>query len=102
MPGEKYEHFKLLKYRRFMVLSVRRDQSHPLPSLLIGEEYGSFAVLRDGHIRAITTFESSPSQLNYQHIDVPEITEWVKKFTENTPGITGQLCFDFIIHRQYI
>ena len=53
------------------------------------------AVLREGSVRAITTSESSCSQLNYQHVDIPSITGWVEEFANKT-GITGQLCFDFM------
>jgi len=60
-----------------------------------GQEYTCFAVCRDGKIRAITTSESSCSQLNYQHVDIPSITKWVEDFAYKT-GITGQLCFDFM------
>jgi len=60
-----------------------------------GQEYTCFAVCRDGKIRAITTSESSCSQLNYQHVDIPSITKWVEDFANKT-GITGQLCFDFM------
>ena len=59
------------------------------------QEYTCFVVLRDGKIRAITTSESSCSQLNYEHIDIPYITKWVEEFANKT-GITGQLCFDFM------
>ena len=52
-------------------------------------------VLRDGIIRAITTSESSCSQLNYKHLEIPGITRWVEDFAKTT-SITGQLCFDFI------
>lgn len=60
-----------------------------------GDEYCCFAVIREGNIRAITTSESSPSQLNYQHVDIPGITEWVSSFAKKT-GITGQICWDFM------
>lgn len=60
-----------------------------------GDEYSCMAVLRKGNVRAITTSESSCSQLNYQHVDIPSITGWVEEFANKT-GITGQLCFDFM------
>lgn len=60
-----------------------------------GQEYACMLVLRDGQIRAITCSESSSSQLNYNHIEVPAITKWVQEFASKT-RLTGQLCFDFI------
>ena len=41
-----------------------------------GREFTSFAVLRDGAVRALTTAQSSASQLNYEHIDVESIAQW--------------------------
>jgi len=61
-----------------------------------GTEYTCMAVLRDGHIRAMTTSESSFSQLNYKHKDVPAITEWVQQFAAQATQLTGQLCWDFM------
>lgn len=61
-----------------------------------GSEYACMVVVREGNIRAITTSESSPSQLNYKHIDIPDITLWVEQFCMKTK-ITGQLCFDFLV-----
>ena len=60
-----------------------------------GKEYTCMAVIRDGQIRAITTSESSCSQLNYKHIEIDGITRWVEEFAKKT-NITGQLCFDFM------
>lgn len=62
---------------------------------IAGDEYTCMAVLREGNIRAITTSASSPSQLNYEHVDIPGITEWVESFAKKT-GISGQICFDFM------
>jgi len=68
-----------------------------------GTEYTCMAVLREGHIRALTVSESSPSQLNYEHKDVPAITKWVQQFAAQTQ-LTGQLCWDFMMdcHTQKI
>ena len=41
-----------------------------------GREFTSFAVLRDGALRALTTAQSSASQLNYEHVDVESIAQW--------------------------
>ena len=69
---------------------------HPVQRFVRGREFTSFAVLRaGGAVRALTTAESSASQLNYEHVDVEEIAQWVRTFAERT-NLTGQLCFDFI------
>ena len=36
-------------------------------------------MLRDGAIRAMTTAESSASQLNYEDINVPPISAWMQQ-----------------------
>jgi len=81
---------------------VRRDGNaiepeHPwqVQQFVKGTEYTSFAVLREGQLRALTTAESSPSQLNYEHVEIGDITAWMKKFAGKTK-LTGQLCMDFI------
>jgi len=69
-----------------------------------GSEYTCMAVLREGHTRALTISESSYSQLNYEHKDIPAITRWVQQFASQAPQLTGQLCWDFIMdcHTQEI
>jgi len=66
-----------------------------LQQFIKGVEYTSFAVLREGQVRAITTAESSPSQLNYEHVEIKDITDWMHQFAHKTQ-LTGQLCMDFI------
>ena len=44
-----------------------------------GEEFSAFAVVRRGQLQVLTVCESSPSQLNYRHVDVPAIEAWVRR-----------------------
>lgn len=74
---------------------IEPTQPWQVQQFIKGQEYTSFAVLREGQVRAITTAESSPSQLNYEHEDVKDITSWMNQFAHKT-GLTGQLCMDFI------
>ena len=62
---------------------LRRDGSAISPArpwqlqrFVRGREFTAFAVLRGGAVRALTTAESSASQLNYEHVDVEEIAQW--------------------------
>merc|ERR1711988_31163 len=66
-----------------------------LQQFIKGPEYTVYAVLREGQVKAMTTSASSASQLNYQHIEAPDIVQWVYNFAVKTE-LTGQLCFDFI------
>ena len=37
-----------------------------------------------GQVQALTVCESSPSQLNYEHVDIPDITVWMHQFAYKT------------------
>lgn len=91
--GELEGYLKKLRRDGNAIESARPWQ---LQRFVRGREFTSFAVLRaGGAVRALTTAESSASQLNYEHVDVEEIAQWVRTFAERT-NLTGQLCFDFI------
>merc|ERR1719502_742651 len=75
--------------------AIEPSQPWQLQQFINGVEYTSFAVLREGQVRALTTAESSPSQLNYEHVELKDITEWMHQFAHKT-RLTGQLCMDFI------
>lgn len=75
--------------------AIEPEQPWQVQQFIKGTEYTSFAVLRDGQLRASTTAESSPSQLNYEHVELGDITSWMMKFASKTK-LTGQLCMDFI------
>jgi hypothetical protein len=66
-----------------------------------GEEFSAFAVVRRGQLQVLTVCESSPSQLNYRHVDVPAIEAWVHRFVdgcrEKQQELEGQLCWDFLV-----
>jgi hypothetical protein len=51
--------------------------------------------VRDGRITVYTCSASSAAQLNYEHVDKPEIALWVARFASEL-GLTGQYSFDFI------
>lgn len=89
---------KLEAYLRKVAIdgnAIEPSQPWQLQQFINGKEYTSFAVLRDGQVRALTTAESSASQLNYDHVDIKDITEWMHQFAMKT-RLTGQLCMDFI------
>merc|ERR1712129_213605 len=66
-----------------------------------GVEYSAMIVVRANHLVTMTCCPSSASQLNYVHVEVPSIREWVEDFMTglNTSehSLTGQLCFDFMV-----
>lgn len=60
-----------------------------------GREYCTHSTVRDGQLRVYGCCPSSASQLNYQHVDKPEIEAWVRTFVSEL-AITGQVSFDFM------
>jgi hypothetical protein len=66
-----------------------------LQEFIEGTEYCTHSTVRDGRIRVYGCCESSAFQVNYAHVDHPEIHSWVTRFV-GALGVTGQLSFDFI------
>ncbi|MDE5095302.1 MAG: ATP-grasp enzyme, partial [Trichodesmium sp. St11_bin5] len=60
-----------------------------------GKEYCTHSTVRKGKIRLYCCCESSEFQVNYAHVDNPQIYDWVEKFVREL-NITGQISFDFI------
>jgi hypothetical protein len=60
-----------------------------------GQEYCTHSTVRDGHLQLHCCCKSSAFQINYQHIDRPDIENWVRHFAKSL-NLTGQVSFDFI------
>jgi len=75
---------------------ISKERPWQVQQFVKGVEYAVFAVLRKGKIRALTISESSSSQLNYKHENIPQIEEWLDNFAKRTK-LTGQISFDFIV-----
>ena len=65
-----------------------------------GQAYCTYSVCHSGHITAHTTYPShftagQGATIVFEHVDHPEIFEWVKSFVE-AKQFTGQIAFDFI------
>jgi predicted ATP-grasp superfamily ATP-dependent carboligase len=60
-----------------------------------GQEYCTHSTVRAGELRMHCCCESSAFQINYKHVDQPEIEAWVRKFVSGL-SLTGQVSFDFI------
>lgn len=66
-----------------------------LQGFVAGTEYCTHSTVRDGHVRLHACCASSAFQLNYAHVDKPDIEAWVRRFV-GALGLTGQFSFDFI------
>ena len=77
-------------------LPIAPDRPWVLQEFVTGDEYCTHATVRDGSVQVWACCRSSPSQLNYEMVDRPDMLEWVRTYAEAT-GITGQISMDFIV-----
>lgn len=66
-----------------------------LQELLVGQEYCTHSTVRDGEITLHCCCASSAFQVNYDHVEKPEIEAWVRRLV-GALGLTGQVSFDVI------
>jgi hypothetical protein len=76
-------------------LPISTDDPWILQEFVEGQEYCTHGTVRNGRLQVYGCCESSAFQINYAHVDKPEIRYWVEEFVAAT-GITGQASFDFI------
>lgn len=76
-------------------LPISHENPWVLQEFISGYEYCTHSTVRDGKIRLHCCSRSSPFQVNYQHVEKPEILIWVEKFVACL-RLTGQISFDFI------
>mgnify|MGYP001552034202 CR=1 FL=1 len=76
-------------------LRISHDDPWILQEFVEGQEYCTHGTVRNGRLQVYGCCESSAFQINYAHVDKPEIRSWVESFVAAL-GITGQASFDFI------
>merc|ERR1712129_572429 len=81
---------------------ITKDEPWQIQEFLArGVEYSAMIMVRANHLVTMTCCPSSASQLNYVHVEVPSIREWVEDFMAglrtSEHSLTGQLCFDFMV-----
>lgn len=76
-------------------LPISPDNPWIMQEYMVGQEYCTHSTVRQGKIRLHCCSRSSPFQVNYEHVDKPEIFAWIKRFVEEL-HLTGQISFDFI------
>lgn len=77
-------------------LPISAEDPWVLQEFIEGREYCTHSTVRDGEIRVYGCCESSAFQVNYGHVDQPEIRRWVEQFVRAL-RLTGQVSFDFIV-----
>lgn len=80
------------------VRSLPIGEDHPwvLQEFVEGREYCTHATVRDGLVTVWACCESSPSQLNYEMVDRPDMLSWMQTYAESL-HLTGQVSLDFIV-----
>ena len=76
-------------------LPISADDPWILQQFVEGQEYCTHGTVRNGRLQVYGCCESSAFQINYAHVEKPEIRSWVEKFVAAS-GLTGQASFDFI------
>lgn len=84
---------KAAAYVRSLPLSI--DNPWVMQEFISGTEYCTHGTLRNGELRVHCCCVSSAFQLNYEHVEKPEIEAWVRRFGAGL-NLTGQASFDFI------
>jgi carbamoylphosphate synthase large subunit len=76
-------------------LRISPDDPWILQEFVEGQEYCTHGTVRNGQLQVYGCCESSAFQINYAHVEKPEIRSWVEAFVAAL-DITGQASFDFI------
>jgi hypothetical protein len=76
-------------------LPISADQPWIMQAFILGQEYCTHSTVRDGELRLHCCCKSSAFQINYEMVDRPAITAWVKHFVKGM-NLTGQVSFDFM------
>jgi glutathione synthase/RimK-type ligase-like ATP-grasp enzyme len=76
-------------------LPISTENPWIMQEFIRGQEYCTHSTVRQGKIRLHCCSPSSPFQVNYEHVEKPEIFGWVNKFVQEL-NLTGQISFDFI------
>jgi hypothetical protein len=77
-------------------LPISEECPYILQEFISGEEYCTHGTCLDGKLTLFNCCHSSSWQLNYKHIDHPEILQWCTKYVQEL-NLTGHASFDFIV-----
>lgn len=83
----------MAEYIKRLPISAARPWT--MQEFITGQEYCTHSTVRHGKVQLHCCSKSSPFQVNYEHVDRPEILAWVQRFAAAL-NLTGQLSFDFI------
>jgi hypothetical protein len=76
-------------------LPISSENPWILQEFVEGREFCTHSTVRDGEVTLHGCCASSAFQVNYAHLERPDIEKWVRRFV-GALGLTGQVSFDFI------
>ncbi len=76
-------------------LPISSDRPWVMQEYIPGAEYCTHSTVRDGNLQLHCCCKSSAFQVNYEHVDRPEIESWIRQFVSSL-SLTGQISLDFI------
>ncbi|MGC1471321.1 MAG: hypothetical protein WA775_01915 [Psychroserpens sp.] len=85
---------------RVRSLPIGAQEPWVLQEFIEGKEVCTHTTTRDGNLNLYICSNSSPFQVNYEMLDLPNVKEWVRSFVAKLGG-TGQISFDFIITKDH-
>lgn len=77
-------------------LPISEECPYILQEYITGKEYCTHGTCLDGQLTLFNCCPSSPWQINYKHVDQPEVLQWCTKLVREL-NLTGHASFDFII-----
>lgn len=75
---------------------ISADEPWVLQEFITGREICTHTTTQDGNMNLYICCDSSPFQVNYKMLDLPQVYDWVESFVSKL-GATGQLSFDFFV-----
>jgi predicted ATP-grasp superfamily ATP-dependent carboligase len=76
-------------------LPICPEQPWIMQEFITGQEYCTHSTVRNGTVQLYCCAKSSAFQVNYEHVDNPQILQWVTQFVKSL-NLTGQISFDLI------
>ncbi len=79
-------------------LPISPNDTWVLQEYIEGKEICTHTTTIDGNVNLYICCDSSPFQVNYKMLNLPEVEKWVHSFVRQL-GATGQISFDFFIKK---
>lgn len=74
---------------------ISPDNPWIVQEFVTGTEFCTHGTVRDGQVQVHVCCRSSAFQVNYEHVEHPEIEQWVRTFAK-AHALTGQVSFDLL------